>query len=187
MVSHASTAHPASVSRSAYCARGLHDDLLPAKACPATVPRTAARRATSRTASCEGASKLPGTCMAIHAPGAASWPNSPAAAACSGTHCSAALETTTSVSGFGDHSSMPPTTASRPRSLARLDHLRRAVDRLDHRVRPPLSESVTVRLPGPQPRSTTASWRLGAPPATAGRRTAARDGLRRPGRRLGST
>src|SRR6478736_1042185 len=112
------------------------------------------RRATSRTATWEGALKLPGTCIAIHAPAGSVLAQPTSNSACSGTHCSAAFEITTSVSGLGDHSAMVPTTASRPRSRAAAtiscELSTASTTASGHRC-----ESVTVRLPGPQPRSTT--------------------------------
>ena len=112
------------------------------------------RRATVRTASCDGVLKLPGICTAIQDPGASAPAQRTNRSRCLGTHCNVALLTTTSVSGLGLADSTSPTCASTPRSLAdstisgELSHA--SITASGQR-----SASVAVRLPGPQPRSTT--------------------------------
>ena len=69
MVSHASTVQPASVSRFAY-PPAVSTTLPSRNGISRSGFANGARRATARTAWWDGASKLPGTCIAIHDPAA---------------------------------------------------------------------------------------------------------------------
>ena len=100
--------------------RRLDDIAFTETSCPPTHLRTPAGAQPSRTARCDGASKLPGTWNAIHAPGASSPAHRTTNSACPGTHCSAALDTTTSVSGCGAHAARSPTTRVEPALAGRV-------------------------------------------------------------------
>ena len=85
---------------------------------------------------CEGAPKLPGTWKASSAPGGRAASQRGSSSRCRGTQCRTALLTTTSVSGAGVQSTTSTRRASIPRRAGGGDHLRGAVDGLDHGVRP---------------------------------------------------
>ena len=129
--------------------------------------------------------KLPGTCRANHAPGFSASSQPASRSGCPGTHCRAALVTTTSVSADGQPGAMSPSANSSPgadcRCCSAVASISADESRPTTRAEGQRAASVAVRLPGPQPRSTTSPRSVGQDRGRSGQRTGAA-GSRRTGR-----
>ena len=165
MVSHASTVQPASAEHRRVLAGGVDHLVRPETACRATHSTNGSRlRASSRTASCDGASKLPGTCIAIHAP---------ARQLAGPAHQQLGVLGHPLQRGVAHHHVGVRLRRPRPRHRRRW---RRARARAPRRPSPAScptprstasgqrSDSVTVRLPGPATEVDDAARRLGTHP-----------------------